>query len=334
MKLKTPAIIAGIPKNAASGRASAGRAICAVGIALVSIVAAAAAHEYWIEPLRPVEVRSTAPLAAYTGEKFEPGDRKRLSAEKLRLLALYDSQGPHDLLSSRAADEDVTEFKPGAAGTAMLVLQSKYSFIELEAAKFEEYLKEAGLEAISDRRKKDNKSGEPGREAYARCAKTFFQVVDSAARPAGDTAREPSRRRGPSFVRQPVGLPLEIVPATDPTLAAPGQNLSLLVLRRGEPAGDVLVKWIHRPVAPSSAVSKPKSQRTTAEGVVTFSMGEPGEYLVAAVTMEPASKTVVAEHPSAEWESAWASLTFVCTGGGIPAAAESKPASRPAGNNH
>ncbi|MFN0207377.1 MAG: DUF4198 domain-containing protein [Planctomycetota bacterium] len=274
--------------------------------AVAALAAGAAAHEYWIEPRKTVERGKSFELAAYSGERFVNGERKLLTPEKLRGLRFVDSLGPQDLLSALAQDVDVRTVKTRVAGTAIVALHSKHSYLELEPAKFNEYLKEEGLNTIRELRIKDGKDNEPGRELYQRCTKMFVQVSDRAQESETDT----KKKNQSSVARAPVGLPFEIIPATDPTQAKTGQNLSVLVLFRGEPAGNILLRLFHRSTDASVPNAKAKESRTTAEGSATFTIDQAGEYLISGVHMIRAAAGVDPRHAEAEWESFFSSITF------------------------
>jgi hypothetical protein len=59
------------------------------------------------------------------------------------------------------------------------------------------------------------------------------------------------------------------------------------------------------------SVAVAQAVRSDANGDVRLDVGAPGEWLVSAVHMLPASQTQHAPGtPDADWESTWASLTF------------------------
>jgi len=176
--------------------------------------------------------------------------------------------------------------------------QSTFASIELPADEFDAYLAEEGLDkplaagtALDPR--------PPSRERYRRCCKAWLDGRDE--------------RRA----MRPLGQPLELVPRTRPG-AAP--ELRVRVLWQGRPLAGVLVKtWRQplaadgstRPVLERDSVAVAQAVRSDASGDVRLDVSTPGEWLVSAVHMLPASQTKPAPGtPDADWESTWASLTF------------------------
>ena len=69
----------------------------------------------------------------------------------------------------------------GEAGTQWAGYQSRHYPATLDAAKFESYLKEEGLERVIAERKKRGQSGAPGRERFYRCAKSLLEVSGTSS---------------------------------------------------------------------------------------------------------------------------------------------------------
>ena len=110
----------------------------------------------------------------------------------------------------------------------------------------------------------------------------------------------------------PIGLPLEIVPVSAPEA---GARLRVRLLWQGRPLAGALLKAWRSPLgeggAPRDAESRDSvavagQARTDASGEATIDTGATGEWLLSAVHMEPC-----ADRAKADWESTWASLTFV-----------------------
>ena len=176
--------------------------------------------------------------------------------------------------------------------------QSTFASIELPADEFDAYLAEEGLDKpLAARTALDPRT--PSRERYRRCCKAWLDGRDE--------------RRA----TRPLGQPLELVPRTRPG-AAP--ELRVRVLWQGRPLAGVLVKtWRQplaadgstRPVLERDSVAVAQAVRSDASGDVRLDVSTPGEWLVSAVHMLPASQTKPAPGtPDADWESTWASLTF------------------------
>jgi uncharacterized GH25 family protein len=93
-----------------------------------------------------------------------------------------------------------------------------------------------------------------------------------------------------------VGLDLEIVPESDPTLLQPGDALSVVVLSSGHPMpGFTLAATDGR---------ERRFQRTDAAGRATVRLDRPGRWLLAGTYLRRASRS------DADWESDFTTLTL------------------------
>ncbi len=61
----------------------------------------------------------------------------------------------------------------------MIGYRSRPTSLEQDAAKFENYLREEGLERIIDQRKQAGRSNMPGLEIFSRCAKAIVSSSPS-----------------------------------------------------------------------------------------------------------------------------------------------------------
>lgn len=266
----------------------------------------ALAHEFWLEaPHFRVAPGQTVALRPLVGEQFH-GRPWSNQAARIRRFVRYgpapaDSTDLTPAPGFAPADTFRTTLTFGQAGTHVVLLQSNDSFIELPAAQFTAYLREEGLDNILQLRQEQNQQARPGRETYRRCAKALIQTGAPAARPApADTT-----------YRRVFALPLELVPEQNPYRLAPGQALTVRVLRAGRPAPGTLVQvWQRQPDGRPAAHF---TTRANQNGRVLLRLSDPGPYLLAAVRMTEAPANLRAR---ADWQSTWASLTFA----GPPAA--------------
>jgi uncharacterized GH25 family protein len=170
------------------------------------------------------------------------------------------------------------------AGLHAVAYRSRPTHHRMEAAKFEAYLVEEGLDEAARLRRERGQTESPGREAYSRCAKSLLAV-------GGSLEGEHDAR---------LDLELEIVPESNPYRLEPPGDLRLRVWCAGSAlAGARVAAW--RLDATQTVVSG----RTDAEGRVTLRVEQPGRWLVKCVHMREAKGD-----PEADWESLWASLTF------------------------
>jgi uncharacterized GH25 family protein len=169
-------------------------------------------------------------------------------------------------------------------GLHFIVYESNENPLELDALKFEEYLREEGLERIIRLRAERGESSKPSRELFYRCAKALVR--------AGG--------QDDALFDRPVGLPLEIVPEANPYALAAGGSLTVRLLYEARPLEGALVFALNR-AAPGEALQA----RSDAQGRAAFVLAREGDWLVKAVHCIPARPG-----KSADWESFWASLTF------------------------
>lgn len=250
-----------------------------LGLAFAS--APAIAHDFWIEPstFRPA-VGATVAVALRVGEEFR-GDPVGRSAERIVKFVMRTPSGETAIPGEEGADP-AGAARVGVAGLHVVGYRSNNARVELPADKFEQYLREEGLEKAIALRARRGESAKPSKERYSRCAKSLLSVGDSGA------GRD-----------VPLGFTLEIVSEANPYRARAGEKLPFRVLLRDKPAAGILVIALPRD-APASKLSG----RTDSRGRVSLRLPTPGVWLLKAVHIEPLSGEDV------DWESLWASSTF------------------------
>jgi uncharacterized GH25 family protein len=242
------------------------------------------AHNFWIEPtaFTPAPGQRVA-LRLRVGQELQGAPVPRDSS----LMKRFVTVGPN---GAEAAVPGVPNTEPAgftvfqAPGLHTVVYESGRSAVELEATKFETYLKEEGLEAISARRARQGKTAAPAREVFSRSAKALVAVADGS---------------GPGFDRV-LGLRLELVAEKNPYALAGGGDLPVRLLYEGKPLAGALVMALQR--GRPGAVA---AVRSDSKGRATLKLDRPGLWLIKAVHMIPAPADA-----GADWESFWASLTF------------------------
>lgn len=241
------------------------------------------AHDFWIEPstFTPAAGQRVA-VRLRVGEHFR-GDPVPRNLERMERFAALGDSG--ELPVEGVPDTDPAghaSFK--SPGLQLLVYDSDRASIELAGPKFEEYLKEEGLTAVSALRAERGQSAAGVKEVYSRCAKTLVAV-------GGKSSGKHDRI---------AGLPLEIVPEQNPYRLSGGEDLPVRLLYAGKPLAGALVVALRKGRAGEAV-----SARSDREGRVALRLDRPGVWLVKAVHMVPAPKET-----GADWESFWASLTF------------------------
>src|SRR5690349_10990746 len=127
------------------------------GVILIGGCFIAQAHEFWLEPLKFFfAVGEKAVINFKVGENFvgEPWDLKKHRIEKLEIH--HDTKSIDLRESVNEGEKNNLQVALNELGTHLIVMQSNNAFIELEAEKFNKYLKEDGLDDIYSLREKSN----------------------------------------------------------------------------------------------------------------------------------------------------------------------------------
>jgi len=253
-------------------------------LCLLALAGTATAHDFWIEPsnFRPAPGELIR-VGLRVGEHFK-GEAVPRNPQKIERLVLAGADGVQPIAGQDGIDPaGVT--KAEQPGLYVIGFRSKRSSIELEAEKFEAYLKEEGLGRISEMRAKRGETNKPGREVYSRAAKALMEVGEAAS---------------VGFDRV-LGFTFEIVPMNNPYALKDGTgDLRVQLLFEGKPAEGIEVFAMNQ--SEPSALLKGRSDK---DGRATFRLSKSGIWMVKAIQMVPAPADV-----DADWESIWASLTF------------------------
>lgn len=285
------------------------RAAAWLGCALALLGAGGlAAHDLWIEPsgfTPPPGTRMAVRLRI--GQLFQGDPFPRDPTLLVRFAVVGAGEEP---IPGVPGTDPAGYLVTGRPGLYQLVYTSRHATVELEAAKFEKYLAEEGLETIAALRARRGQSAAPAREIYSRCAKSLIAV-------GGDPG---------SGVDRVLGLTLELVPERNPYTLRAGQELPVRLLYGGAPLAGARVAALRK-----DQPSRQVAARTDAQGRVRLPLAGPGVWMIKAVHMIPAPPG-----SGADWESFWASLTFALPAGpagprpaGVPAQA-APPATAPA----
>lgn len=248
----------------------------------------ALAHDLWLEPsaFRPAPgVGVTAVLLV--GQKVHGESLPRIPMLIDRFV--LTGEGPEVPVEGSPGADPAGSVRVSEAGLQWIGYQSHPYPVTLEARKFEDYLKDEGLERIVEERAKKGQSAAEGRERFYRCAKSLLDV-------AGEK-RPPPRSR---VFDTPLGFTLELVPQKNPYGLSTGAELPVSLSFRGKPIPNALVVAMNK-----DAPDNPVSARTDAKGLVSLRLARPGLWLVKAVHMEAAPPDA-----GVDWESWWASMTF------------------------
>jgi uncharacterized GH25 family protein len=255
---------------------------------LLSLVAFVQAHEYWIMPtrffLKPGEQVSLTAMVGenYEGEKWGGGNRKLTSFKH------YTSSGIVDELKSIQQDTSKVNIEPlmlVEEGTHLLTFTTNSQFLTLEPLKFNEYLRDDGLEDVIASREKNGESMMKSRELYRRCAKVLLQV---------------GKKTDATF-KTSVDLALDIKPLKNPYEYKSIDKPTFQISYDGKAYTNALVRCWHR----ANNKTDMQVQRTNKSGEVTFNLAGEGNYMISVVKMDRLKET-----PQADWQSTWGSLVF------------------------
>jgi uncharacterized GH25 family protein len=244
------------------------------------------AHEFWLQPEKFI-YRRTEPINIrfYVGENFE-GENWSGDTAKVKALYFYYADVKDDLTDAMGKEKgDSIRFALTDEGTAMVTFNSKNSFIELDAAKFNAYLLEDGLKDAVKYRKRNSETDSAGREFYQRSVKTILQVGSVL-----DT----------TYLQQ-TELPLDIIPQSNPYAIKKRKEITVKVFFNDAPLTGTLMKIWHRK---KNKITK-EEYVTNQSGEISFDVERTGEWMVSCVKM-----IRLKDDSTANWQSYWGSCTW------------------------
>jgi uncharacterized GH25 family protein len=262
------------------------------------LAGSASAHEFWLEPTA-FTIRAGTPIGVYVcnGSGYEgwalPRDSRRIEE-----FVAVGTDGSHPVVGMDGADP-AGLVRLTVPGGYVIAYQSNRSMTVQTDQKFDDYLREKGLDEILARRNADGRRTGKVRESYSRYAKALVQVDREATAAIGNPSVPVAAGANarPALVDRAIGLPLEIV--ADPEQDRRDLN-SFRLLYRGTPLTGALV-FAMRPGTTDSGITA----RTDRDGLVRFELRSSGTWRIAAIHMVAPPAGV-----DADWDSLWASLTF------------------------
>jgi hypothetical protein len=241
------------------------------------------AHDMWIEPTTfSPEPSQLVGVRLRVGQDLL-GDPLPRAASLINQFVFEDTDGRKPVVGRDGADP-AGFLRVAKPGLLVIGYHSNPSPVELAADKFNQYLKEEGLDAVAALRARRNETGASAHELFSRCAKSLvFSGTPSAAQ--GD---------------RPLGFTLELVAERNPYALQADEDLPVVLTYENRPLAGALVVAMNR-LNPSEKLAA----RTDNDGRARFRLRPGGMWLIKAVHMVPA-----AAGSHAEWASFWASLTF------------------------
>ena len=241
------------------------------------------AHDMWIEPMTfSPQTGEIVGVKLRVGQDFL-GDPLPRDTSLINQFIVEDSEGRKPLVG-RDGGDPAGFLRVPAPGLLVVGYRSNPSTVELTAEKFNQYVKDEGLDAVAALRARRNETGAKARELFTRCAKSLILSGPPNEAQADRT----------------LGFTLELVAERNPYLLRAGQDLPVRLTYENRPLAGALVVAMNR-LNPAEKLSA----RTGKDGRVQFRLRPGGMWMIKAVHMVQAPAGT-----NAEWASFWASLTF------------------------
>lgn len=260
------------------------RTSMAFAITFLAAVSWANAHDLWLIPSAAAVPNRAVRVFAHVGEEFPISvlapDTKAFAR---RLLIRPDGTGGTLNAVDKQALAGVLQFTPDKPGIYIAAIETTPKIIALDADKFNEYLVSDGLPHIYRLRFAEKSLNQPARERYRKSPKALVKVADGG---------------GP--FDKIVGLPLEIVPLSDPFARKIGDTLKVRALFNGNALADANLGWD----LPNDGEPPSGTVRTDANGEARIPIAQTGLMTIRLTHMtRPKAKDY-------DWESFWTTLTF------------------------
>ena len=258
-----------------------------LGVAVVAVIALSRAplfaHDLWIEPTTfSPEPGQIVGVRLRVGQDLL-GDPLPRDPALVNQFVVEDAAGRQPVYGRDGADP-AGLLRVAMPGLLVIGYRSNPSAAELAADKFNQYVKEEGLDAVAALRARRNETGASAHELFSRCAKSLV------------LSGSPSEAQGDRLL----GFTLELVAERNPYAIRAGEDLPVRLTYEERPLAGALVVAMNR-LHPAEKLAA----RTDNAGRVRFRLRPGGMWLVKAVHMVPAPAGA-----NAQWVSFWASLTF------------------------
>jgi uncharacterized GH25 family protein len=241
------------------------------------------AHDMWIEPMtfapEPGEIIG---VRLRVGQDLL-GDPLPRDSALVKQFVVEDAAGRKPVVG-RDGGDPAGFVRAAMPGMLVIGYSSNPSSVDLAADKFNQYVKEEGLDQVAAERARRHDMDAAVHELFSRCAKSLV-LSGSPSEAQGD-------RR--------LGFTLELVAERNPYMLRAGQELPVRLTYGDRPLAGALVVAMNR-----AKPSEKLAARTDSNGRVHFRLRPGGMWLIKAVHMIPAPAGT-----NADWTSFWASLTF------------------------
>ncbi|HXV86724.1 MAG TPA: DUF4198 domain-containing protein [Gemmatimonadales bacterium] len=255
---------------------------------LVTAAAVAAAHDMFLKPSRFFVTENSEVVVRLLNGTFTRSENS-IARSRLRDVSLVTPtrRVPIDTAEwSTTGDTSTFHIHTRGAGTYVLGVSTRPSFIELSAEDFNLYLREDGIPDVLETRRRDGELGKPARERYHKHVKALVQVGEARS----------------DHFSTVLGYPAELVPLENPYALRSGATLRVRTLVDGQPAANAYV--IYGGTTATDAAIEAKSVRSDVHGLATITLSTAGTWYVKFIHMARMLGDTV------DYESKWASLTF------------------------
>jgi hypothetical protein len=271
------------------------RWVC-VAFTIFFLLTPLAGHDFWLASSDwSVNPGATIVLTANVGDDTFPVSESFTNPDRVEYVRVVGPNAQElNPIFSKAGESLATSITlPSSPATYAIVMSVKGHFLSMQADKFDEYLKEEGLDGVRAQRIRLKETDRPSRERYWRQAKALVHAGDGIA----------------SHVMKPTSLLAELVPNSDFTRAHAGDAVSVQLLYQGRPVREAQIAFTASHRAPEQL--RVTRGRTDRDGRAQFKLTGQGPYLLSTVVMVRREGETGPE--AADWESYWCSLTFDTT---------------------
>jgi uncharacterized GH25 family protein len=213
------------------------------------------------------------------------GDTWNLRPERIESISCSYPNKTDDLTAKAIHGKgDHLKIPVAVEGTYLVAMKGKNAFVELDAERFNNYLKENSLDDAINQRKKSGATNKSGKEFYVRYTKLIVQ--------SGQKLDEGYRRR--------MGLPLEFIPQKNPATYKTGDIVKFTLLYEGKPLfGARAFVWNNKA---GRVYSQPIYSQQ--DGSIELRLFNDGPWMISVVKMVPSKEQ------GADWQSYWGTIVF------------------------